>query len=167
MLIPLKQFICDTCGEVIERPEDGWVEWISTYDEARRCYMKYGFRICHHSGISPLSESNSEGCYFYSNEIGRSDMHLDNFIDENYKMAQILSFLDIGAYHDPNYEGTSVRNMREYVEFVRRITIPYFEEARQYWEEAISDGYFGDANELWIYGSNNLKKLIERYSDHQ
>ena len=25
-LIPLKQWICDSCGEVIEKPEDGWLD---------------------------------------------------------------------------------------------------------------------------------------------
>ena len=29
MLVPLKQFICDECGTVIESPEDGYVEWES------------------------------------------------------------------------------------------------------------------------------------------
>ena len=27
-LRPLEQFICDECGELIEKLEDGWLEWI-------------------------------------------------------------------------------------------------------------------------------------------
>lgn len=28
-LQPLKQWICDTCGEIIEAPHDGWLEWVT------------------------------------------------------------------------------------------------------------------------------------------
>jgi len=163
MLAPLTQFICDTCGQVIERPEDGWVEWISDFEGERP--MNRGFRITHHHSTSPIATEHNEGCYKYTNHSGRSDLHLHDFISEEYKMAEILSYLDIGPYHDPTYHGPYVNNMREYVEFVRRLTIPYYEEARQYWQDAIDDGYFGDCNELWLYGASNLKRLIEQYSE--
>jgi hypothetical protein len=28
MLKPLEQFICDKCSNVIEKPEEGWIEWL-------------------------------------------------------------------------------------------------------------------------------------------
>ena len=33
MLEPLKQFICDKCGETIKSPRDGWVEWLEQGDD--------------------------------------------------------------------------------------------------------------------------------------
>lgn len=165
MLVPLKQFICDTCGEVVKKPEEGWIEWISKSDFENGIREIHSFRIVHHYSFSPLATSNNDGCYQHKGKIGHSDNHLNHFISDNYKMAKILGFLDMGPYHDPKYKGTDITDMRQYIETVRRLTIPYYEEARLYWETALEDGYFQDANELWIYGVDNLKRLIEMYGD--
>lgn len=165
MLIPLKQFYCDTCGEIINSPEEGWIEWISKYNEVSGLDDIHSFRIVHHYSCSPLASTKKYGCYQHTDEDGRSDVHLQDFICEEYKMANILRFLDIGSYHVPDYKGSGIVDLREYVEIVRRFTIPYYEEARQYWEEALEDGYFQDSNELWIYGVDNLKNLVEKYGD--
>jgi hypothetical protein len=165
MLEPLKQFICDTCHQVINSPEDGWIEWISKFSEDKERIESHSFRIVHHHSTSPQATPYNEGCYQHSRKIGRSDSHLHHFLDENYKMANILTFLDIGPYHDPDYKTTEITDMRQYVETVRRITIPHYEEARLYWEHAKEDGYFNGANQLWIYGVENLKILIEEYGD--
>ena len=47
---------------------------------------------------------------------------------------------------------------------MRRLTIPNYEEARQFWCKAMEDGYFGDSNELYIYIPENLKNMIKNYS---
>ena len=47
---------------------------------------------------------------------------------------------------------------------MRRMTVPYYEEARIYWDEAEADGFFADGNEYWIYQPITLKELIERYA---
>lgn len=163
MLIPLKQFICDTCGNIIQKPEDGWVEWIHSHDESKGKFYDHSFRIVHHKSASPKKESSHCGCYQHTNMDRRSDDHLHHFIDDEFKMANILSFLDVGPYHCNTFSGTGINDIREYVEFVRRLTIPYYEEARIYWQEALEDGYFEDANEIWIYGTKTLKQLIEKY----
>lgn len=163
MLIPLKQFICDTCGEIIQKPEDGWVEWISVYNESTKKFNTHSYRIVHHQSASPKKESSYYGCYQHDKAKGRCDNHLHHFINDEYQMANILSFLDVGPYHCNTFSGTGINDIREYVEFVRRLTIPYYEEARIYWQEALEDGYFEDANEIWIYGTKTLKQLIEKY----
>ena len=33
MLKPLKQFYCDSCNQIIEKPKDGWVEWLNKKKE--------------------------------------------------------------------------------------------------------------------------------------
>lgn len=165
MLRPLTQFYCDTCGEIINSPEEGWIEWISKYDEETHSYNTHSFRIVHHYAHSPIAYETNAGCYQHDGEICRHDSHLHHFLSEDYKMANILKFLDIGPIHDPDYKGTSLTDIREYVEIVRRLTIPHYEEARKYWAEAREDGFFQDANELWIYGVKNLKQLIDTYCD--
>jgi hypothetical protein len=78
-------------------------------------------------------------------------------------MVHLLSFLDVGEYHDPDYNGPRVADMREFVEFTRRLTNPYYEEARTYWSQANADEVFADANEIWIYLPRTLKEIVRRY----
>ena len=165
MLAPLKQFICDTCGKVINSPEEGWIEWISKLDTEKHTSEIHSFNIVHHYYSSPLAKPNNEGCYQHGEKLGRSDNHLDQFINDNHKMANILRMLDIGPYHDPDFKATDIKDLRQYVETVRRLTIPYYEEARLYWDKAKEDGYFDGSNEIWIYSVDNLKYLIEKYGD--
>ncbi|MDH5468489.1 MAG: hypothetical protein OEY25_13820, partial [Candidatus Aminicenantes bacterium] len=46
MLEPLKQWICDSCGQVIKTPEDGYVEWLVESEETSFSFQ-YGFKIIH------------------------------------------------------------------------------------------------------------------------
>lgn len=146
MLIPLKQFYCDTCHQVIEEPQDGFIRW---YDTGNK-YLRFGI---YHSGK----------CLLLKDNYMAREAHLNTFINENYLMANLLSFLDIGKLHQEEYKGTEIADLREYTEIMRRLTIPYYEEARKYWEEAKNDGYFEGASEIWIYAVDNLKNLIEKY----
>jgi hypothetical protein len=159
MLIPLKQFICDTCGEIIEKPEDGWIEWIHSDDG-----MQTEFNIVHHAGSSPRKIFNHEGCYQHGGRNGRMDNNLNQYINPNVIMSFLLHFLDIGRHHDPSRNYIGKVNISEYVELVRRLTIPYYEEARLYWEMAKNDGYFDGENEISIYSVNFLKGIIDKYS---
>ncbi len=165
MLTPLKQFICDTCDEIIESPEDGWIEWIAEYNSDTKKLEIHSFNIVHHHSKSPLANLENEGCYQHFAKHGRKNRHLHQFIDENYIMANLLKMLDIGPFHNPKYEGPNIIDMRQYVETVRRLTISHYEEAKQYWDRAIEDGYFNDKNETFIYGVENLKGMIEKYSE--
>lgn len=159
MLIPLRQFICDTCGEIIEKPEDGWIEWIHSDDG-----MQTEFNIIHNAGSSPRKEFNHEGCYQHGGRNGRMDNHLNQYTDPNVIMSFLLHFIDMGRYHDPNGKYIAKVDISEYVDLVRRLTIPYYEEARLYWKEAKDDGYFDGANEILIYSVNFLKGIVEKYS---
>lgn len=167
MLNPLTQFICDTCGEIINSPKEGWIEWISPWESEDDKRLCFDFRIVHHLTSSPLGINSNDGCYQHTDAIGRSDLNLDNFTNKETGMAHILKFLDVGPYHEQNYEGPYIKDMREYVEIIRRLTIPYYEEARLYWSQALEDGYFDDANEVWMYKTDNLKQLIGLYSNKQ
>ena len=58
-----------------------------------------------------------------------------------------------------------VRDVREFMEFARRLTIPYYEQARLFWEQGINDGIFAGANEIKVYTSKFLRELIEEYKE--
>jgi len=56
MLKSLEQWICDRCGQVIEEPNQGSVEWI----DDSKTHKASGFKIVHQSSYAP--HDNGE-CY--------------------------------------------------------------------------------------------------------
>ena len=153
MLEPLKQFICDTCHQVIETPEDGWLEWLTPSDE-KLTYTNQGFRICHHNGR----------CEKYQRHLDCSDNNLTDYVGE-LGLILLYQMMDIGKPFEIDYKGPRVKDFREFTELLRRFTIPYYEEARQYWQEAISDGYLQQYTDVNIYKEYYLKAMIEHYSN--
>jgi len=162
MLEPLQQWICDYCGEIINSPDEGWLEWISEKINEQFVRKAFGFRIVHHRPFSPIEGNENGGCYHYSKKQLPAGISLRDFVGPK-GVPNLLTFLDVGPYHSLEYRGPGVKDIREYVELVRRLTIPYYEEALLYWGEAMSQGYFDSANEVWIYLPENLKELVKRY----
>ena len=111
--------------------------------------------------MSPRNPSGN--CYHHTKNLRRQDTHLQDFIGQN-GMLRLLSFLDLGPYHDPEGQHISrVSDMREFTELMRRLTIPYYEEARRYWSKAEENNYFDGMNEVGIYMPDTLKGIIEQY----
>ena len=158
-LKPLKQWVCDTCREVIASPADGAVEWLEDDDG-----QPYDFRIVHHLTASPRRETKPDrGCYAHSRNPDSSQAALRDFVGPD-GLAHLLMFLDIGQI-DPNNVGPHAKDMREAVELMRRIQVPHYEEARQYWSKAEQDGLFSDANQVSPYTQDTLKDIIVRYAE--
>jgi len=164
MLTPLNEFICDNCGQVIKNPTEGILEWISEFDSTHKTYIGRDFKILHHNSTSPLKKSNGRGCSVHFAERGLSDVGLEMLLNKDYGMGYLISLLDPGKIHCANYTIPLVKDIREYVELVRRLTIPHFEEARLYWTEALNDQYFSGDNEINVYTVSKLKSLIEKYA---
>lgn len=141
-LIPLKQFVCDTCGKVINRPEDAWIEWLCQAHPKTGTHLSHKFRIVHHYPASPITYIH--GCYKYTNNPDKADNHLTDFLD-----MYLL--------------GLDVWKMKEFKFLMQRLTVPYFEEARFYFDYAIDDPEF-DAG-MFPEGGNEagFKYIVDRY----
>ncbi len=160
-LEPLQQWICDECGELIDGAEQGWLEWLSLMDKPA-----WGFRIVHHISFSPsLPRGPHEGCYGYGSALERKDNHLNIFVGID-GLSKLLYFVDYGQV-DPGDSGPHFKSAHEFAEIFRRLQIPYYEEARQYWAKAQNDGYFDDANEVSPYFQGSLRRIIEKYGDDE
>jgi hypothetical protein len=151
MLKPLQEWICDSCGEIIESPDAGYVEWKLTKD-----YKKYGFRVVHHRLHSP--HSSSGGSCYYSNAERGGDFSLRDFVGA-HGLLLLTSFIDVGKWHDRDYSGPGVRDLREWTTLFRRLHVPYFEQARLC-NEATREVLEGGANELYLYSPDMLKHII-------
>jgi len=154
MLKPLQQWICDACGEVIESPEQGYVEWMETDDKM------HGFRIVHHALYSPRKR-DGRNCYYRNNELGGGTSLSD--LVEVRGLLNLTSWVDVGEWHEPDYAEPDVRDLREWTTLFRRLHVPYYEQARLCTEE-LRDLCGGGANQIYLYLPETLKGIIE---DHE
>ena len=139
-LKPLQQFICDECGGLIKKVEDGWLEWI----HERRGPI-HGFRIVHIVQASP--RVNKEGNCYYPDRFNASDNHL-NFFAGPDGLSILLSFFQ-----------QKLTDPKELIDVIRRIHLPYYEEARPYLGKALDDGFLSSTE----YVQEELKIVIKEY----
>jgi hypothetical protein len=66
--------------------------------------------------------------------------------------------------HSSDSDRSYIRNANEYAVFIRRLFLPYYEEARLYFDEAQADGFISDANEVLVYKEEFLQEMVERYT---
>jgi hypothetical protein len=146
-LRPLEQWYCDNCGEIVEI-DDGWLEWLESIENGPR-----SFRIVH----------NRDKCFHHTRHNDRADNHLEYFLG-NTGMQWFLAKLDVGVVLDSKAENLpALPDIRSYVDTFRRLHLPYYEEARQYFHDAISDGYFDGANEVFVHLPETSKDIIHKY----
>lgn len=151
-LIPLQQWVCDTCGGVINSPEEGYIQWKRR--GGNLCIED--IKIVHHKLHSPLvSKGNDKGCYVYD-----ADSDLKSFTGV-MGIIEMLSLLDPGKNFLPVLDTQA--EVRIWVETMRRLQIPHYEEARRYMAVAKSNGDLGGVNEVAIYTPDFLQKLIKKY----
>ena len=148
MLKPLRQWICDTCGEVIESPADGWVGFLKDED-----LKAHDFKIVHHVMFSPRSPSGN--CYPYNNGANRVSIRL-KWLTGDTGIAYLFHFIDS--------HGVKVVDIQEFGELMRRLVIPYYEEAREYFVCALEDSYCHDHTDLTKSSPNDFRKIIDKYT---
>lgn len=150
---PLKQWVCDVCGRTIETPEDGYVVWGANHDG-----LIDKIRILHKNNHV---NGKRTGC-----DLDRRfsmSLPLECFLGEEGK-ACFLSLIDPGPNFVRDYRNR-IADVRLFLEIFRRLQIPYYEEARLYWNKARADGFFDGANEVWTYLPQTLQRIVEEYSN--
>lgn len=148
-MIPHEQFICDYCKEVISCKSDGTLEFLSSRDANGEKHCSE-FKIIHHPSKSPLADLDDyKWCFHHkSGESAHLDLnwHFSVEIEETLK----------GNFR--NEYGVS----EELKEIEKRLTIPFYEEARQFFDKALKDG-FVDPGMLAYQSSGLLETIILKY----
>ena len=85
--------------------------------------------MCTMAPDSSRWKDNGGDCY-YDSEAGMGDP-LSEFVGV-HGLLVLSSWIDVGKWHNPNYDGPHVRDLREWTSLFRRLRIPYYEEARHY-----------------------------------
>lgn len=109
---PLTVWYCDVCGEKIEGANQGYVIWDSQNNEKAS-----QFKIVHQTKCDTGKENLSAALEDFRGDKG---------------IAILLSFLSQGPV-EKNFNRKPQRvsyNLDNYVDFFRRVQVPYYEEAR-------------------------------------
>ena len=139
LLAPCRQFFCDTCGEVIESPSDGYVEF-----EKDERHLQHNYNIVHNDSRC-LKDLNSS--YELERLLGRQGIGL------------LSSWIHVGPITDPiGRERSEYRSVIEFAEFFKRLQLPYYEQARHYLQRAASAGYI-DGNATGSHDPQRLESI--------
>lgn len=146
-LVPLGQWYCDSCGKVISSPDDGLLEWYQDSLGNHERGKDKGFRIVH----------NDDKCAYDSRKMylkgkSTSDSHLESFIGPD-GLSELLVFIGLDKVEDSS----------EFVDIIRRLHTPYYEEARKYHSIAEQDGYFEGENPLTRYLTETSEYILSNY----
>jgi hypothetical protein len=140
MLDPLEQWICDTCGDVIDGPENGYTIWKQDDDRTL-----HSFKIVHHPDCDQEDHTLSVSLERMTGMLG---------------MTKLLSYLSLGPFHIGAGE-RKPRDLDEFVDFFRRLQVPHYEEARQYYDREEASRLMGGANEYAPYLPQEMQELIQ------
>ena len=149
-LKPLKQWYCDVCGKVIKKPEDGYVIWSEDDD----------FNVI---DIKIIHQNREEGGRIVG--CDRDDpryscsLPLDSFLGDNGK-AELLAMVDPGPRFCSEYK-SRITDKRMFLEFVKRVQLPYYEEARFYMKSEAGARILDGANEVNAILPRTLKAIID------
>lgn len=135
---------CDVCGQKIQNSNDGYVIW-KTQPNA------HGFKIIHQG------KCDLQGNYIAS-------AALDDFLGAN-GLAYLLTKLSYGVIAK-NLGATphcDITDFDEYVDFIRRVQTPSYEEARRRFSNPNLISDYSDANELLPYTQSELERIIKTY----
>ena len=144
MLQTLKQFYCDACGRLITHPEHAWVEWLHTDNPLTKEMEFHSYKLVHHIEGSPFTDL--DGCYHYKYRTNSNICHWQDFTNDYILYPQ-------------------ARDIREYTEIMRRLTVPYYEEARYYIQQAAPNlDYYHYLNPQ-LPNSRFFEEIVMRYRE--
>lgn len=144
---PLTIWYCDMCGEPVSK-EDGYVLWSGTGNS------HIDFHIIH-QGVC-------------DDDRHHRSMPLTNFLGKK-GLVYLTKFLSLGMIIKHRYPDTQDSNthvdLDEYVDFFRRVQLPYYEEARKYFSNSELQEDYYDSNEVFPYLPDRLKHIIDTYQN--
>lgn len=137
---PLTHWQCDVCGELVDR-QTGYVIW------RRKGHKCWDFKIIH-------QKQCDDPAYL-------SSLPIDSFLGPD-GLARLTSFLDIGEFHDApelrSDDDMRVASMPEFVTLLRRLQIPYYEEARTEFSNPLFRQEVDGVSEVSVYKQEVLRR---------
>jgi hypothetical protein len=147
---------CDTCGEKIISPEEGLIEWHS-FDDEKGIHRCRNLRLVHEFAASPLRKMKLKrrGCAFdlheefCKTEGTITDQPLAKFLGPEGLMY-LLSFIAEGEFP-----------VAEILKMIKRLHIPGYELARDYFRAAVSAGVIEPCTTEDYYDQRNINAVLK------
>lgn len=143
----LQTWICDACSEPITDPAKALVTW-KNYGEH---YWYQSFLIVHKSIDGRRCDPGAQSGY-------NSSLDLDMFLGPE-GLTMLLSWLSIGPLKGGGGTRIAPEGLDAYVDLVRRVQIPHYEEARSKFGDEDTEHWLGDANEYYPYIPDVLDRV--------
>jgi hypothetical protein len=145
---PLQEWICDVCDEPITGADQGIVRWTTSGDD-----LQYSdFQIIHKTFLSdpePYSCDPHNGSWRL----------IEDFLNAD-GLALLLSWLSIGPLKGGG-AACRIASFDDFVELVRRVQTPFYEEARRHFDDEQTRDWLDDANEYSPYLPATLQRIAE------
>ena len=137
---PLTEWKCDVCGGIVT-VENGYVVWDDPSEPAT-----HSFQIIH----KVKCDRNDRP----------SNMDLSYFLGPD-GLAVLTSMLSYGILHTANGSQSmpSLPELNQFVDFMRRVQIPGYEEAREWLQTRDAYDQLNDANEVYPYVQSSLSRF--------
>lgn len=139
---PLNTWICDLCGQGVEDIDKGYVVWRTKRDPIRY----HDFRVVHQGRCDPGQPYDSS-------------LPLKDFVGPE-GLTMVLAWLTVGPLKNEE-PSNRVEDFAEFVDLVRRVQIPYYEEARQRFDDEGVQADLFDANEFYPYQPEILRRIAD------
>ena len=142
MLRPLEQWCCDSCGRVVEGAWTGCLEWQTTHATG----TVSGFRLVH----------KTRECTYDQAELALARKRgtlipLDMVMGPAGLGSLLQKLSDV-------MKGDSMRSgdLQAFIELVRRVQVPYYEEARLAWRTGMDEGVHNGMS----FDDSTLRRII-------
>lgn len=150
-------WVCDVCGNIISKIQDGWVEWLAS-DKNGKAHVE-GLRIVHSRAPFAKNQDHAPCRYDLHEEFRHGQkivegLSLERFVGPDGLML-LLSFLAAGAF--PRHET---------LELIKRVQIPGYERSRPYFQEAMEVRVIIPAIGNGFFVQSEIRTLIE-YGDRK
>lgn len=134
-------WVCDTCDQPIEEAATGYVVW---RNDDQGCH---DFNIIHKITCNDRDRFSQSAA-------------LAEFLGPR-GLSYCLSFLSLGPVlaRTQNVSHTRAADMDEFVDFVRRVQLPHYEQARRLYKDRAVLDQLRDANEIFPYLPGTMKTL--------
>lgn len=138
-------WICDSCGELIQKPEDGWVEWIVSVSKNEA----YDLRLVHHA------VSGGRSCQYHQTLVYQkyngiiSDAGLPTFLGADGLMQLLILLAEQRLPQG------------QVLEMIKRLHIPRYEHARHHFNEAIGELVFEPNTPRDFYWQHDIDAILE------
>jgi hypothetical protein len=138
-------WFCDSCGERIEKVEDGWVEWI-TYPDKKGKDKTRNFRLVHKQSSCQFNEKDE-----YKKDKGIvADVPLKSFLGVD-GLTYLLSKIAINEIPT-----------EEVLEMIKRLHVPGYEATRRHADRALRMGVIEQDNYPGYYSQNQIKTILDQ-----